>query len=139
MLAVVDSPGTADWQVSVSNALTDPVSQLVVFERLPFAGDARGSQFALSLAGPVTFKNARNLHEVARYVPADRLLVETDSPYLSPEPVRGRRNEPAHVRHTAADISVAAQQLGYRPRTPLAEGLAAMVAAERAQLAVLSP
>lgn len=59
----------------------------------------------ISLAGPITFKNAHNLHEVARYVPADRLLVETDSPYLSPEPVRGRRNEPAHVRHTAAAVA----------------------------------
>ena len=59
----------------------------------------------LSLAGPVTFKNARNLHEVAKYVPLDRLLVETDCPYLSPEPVRGRRNEPANVRHTAAAIA----------------------------------
>ncbi len=59
----------------------------------------------ISLAGPVTFKNARNLHEVARYVPADRLLIETDSPYLSPEPVRGRRNQPAHVRHTAAAVA----------------------------------
>ena len=59
----------------------------------------------ISLAGPVTFKNARNLHEVARYVPLDRLVVETDSPYLAPEPVRGRRNDPRNVCHTAAAIA----------------------------------
>jgi TatD DNase family protein len=59
----------------------------------------------ISLAGPVTFKNARNLHEVARSVPLDRLVVETDSPYLAPEPVRGKRNDPRNVRHTAAAIA----------------------------------
>jgi TatD DNase family protein len=59
----------------------------------------------ISLAGPVTFKNARNLHEVARYVPLDRLVVETDSPYLAPEPVRGKRNDPRNVRHTAAAVA----------------------------------
>ncbi len=59
----------------------------------------------ISLAGPVTFKNARNLHEVAQYVPLDRLLVETDCPYLSPEPMRGKRNEPKHVRYTAGAIA----------------------------------
>ena len=59
----------------------------------------------LSLAGTVTFKNARNLQEVARYVPADRLLIETDCPYLTPEPLRGRRNEPKHVLHTARAVA----------------------------------
>jgi TatD DNase family protein len=59
----------------------------------------------ISLAGPVTFKNARNLHEVARYVPLDRLVVETDSPDLSPEPLRGRRNDPRNVKYTAAAIA----------------------------------
>ena len=51
----------------------------------------------ISLAGPVTYKNARALPDVARFVPEDRLVVETDCPYLPPEPHRGRRNEPAHV------------------------------------------
>jgi TatD DNase family protein len=55
----------------------------------------------LSFAGMVTFKNSNELREVARQVPGDRLLVETDAPYLSPEPLRGRRpNEPARVEHT---------------------------------------
>jgi predicted protein tyrosine phosphatase len=53
----------------------------------------------ISFAGSVTFKNAVNLQEVARYVPAERLLVETDSPYLAPVPVRGRRNDPRNVAH----------------------------------------
>ena len=61
--------------------------------------------FYISLAGPVTFKNAHNLHEVARYVPLDRLLVETDSPYLAPVPMRGQRNEPAYVRYVAEKVA----------------------------------
>jgi TatD DNase family protein len=55
----------------------------------------------ISFAGMVTYKNAQALREVAVRVPLDRLLVETDSPYLSPVPLRGKRNEPAHVVHTA--------------------------------------
>ncbi|MGE3806813.1 MAG: TatD family hydrolase [Gemmataceae bacterium] len=55
----------------------------------------------VSFAGMVTYKNAQDLREVAARVPLDRLLVETDSPYLAPVPVRGQRNEPAHVAHTA--------------------------------------
>lgn len=53
--------------------------------------------FYISFAGPLTFKKAPNLWEAAQAAPLDRLLVETDSPYLSPEPFRGRRNEPGHV------------------------------------------
>lgn len=55
--------------------------------------------FYISFAGPVTFKNAARVWDAALAVPPERLLIETDSPYLSPEPVRGRRNEPANVRH----------------------------------------
>lgn len=57
--------------------------------------------FHLSFSGVVTFKNAETLREIARTVPADRLLVETDCPYLAPVPHRGKRNEPAYVRHVA--------------------------------------
>lgn len=53
--------------------------------------------FFISFAGPLTFKKAPNLWEAAMNVPLDRLMVETDSPYLAPEPLRGRRNEPANV------------------------------------------
>lgn len=59
----------------------------------------------ISFSGTVTYKNARNLKEAARYVPLNRLLIETDSPYLAPEPVRGRRNDPRNVAHTAAHIA----------------------------------
>jgi TatD DNase family protein len=61
--------------------------------------------FHLSLAGIVTFPRAAELHAVARMVPLDRLLIETDSPYLAPVPFRGKRNEPAHVVRVAEAIA----------------------------------
>ena len=57
--------------------------------------------FLISFAGNVTFKKAENLREAARVVPLDKLLVETDCPFLTPVPLRGKRNEPAYVAHTA--------------------------------------
>ena len=59
-----------------------------------------GLGMMISFSGAVTFKNAARLAEAAQTVPADRMLIETDSPYLSPVPLRGRRNEPAHIVHT---------------------------------------
>jgi TatD DNase family protein len=59
----------------------------------------------LSLAGPVTYKNARALPEVARFAPADRIVIETDCPFLPPHPHRGKRNEPAYVALTAARVA----------------------------------
>ncbi|MFY9214005.1 MAG: TatD family hydrolase [Tissierellaceae bacterium] len=61
--------------------------------------------FYISLAGPVTFKNARVAKEVAAAVPLDKLLIETDCPYLAPEPNRGKRNEPKFVRYVAEKIA----------------------------------
>lgn len=61
--------------------------------------------FYISFSGIVTFKNAERLRDVARRVPLDRILVETDSPYLAPVPVRGKINEPSYVRHTAEFIA----------------------------------
>ncbi len=59
----------------------------------------------ISFAGPVTFKNARKAKEAAAVVPLDRLLIETDSPYLTPDPFRGKRNEPEYVRFVAMTIA----------------------------------
>lgn len=61
--------------------------------------------FLISLGGPVTFKNAKKPKEVAEALPLDRLLVETDCPYLTPHPYRGKRNEPAYVKLVAEQIA----------------------------------
>lgn len=61
----------------------------------------------LGFAGMVTFRSSAALREAAKTVPLERLLVETDSPFLSPEPLRGRRNEPANVVHTARCLALA--------------------------------
>ncbi|HWR38814.1 MAG TPA: TatD family hydrolase [Patescibacteria group bacterium] len=61
--------------------------------------------FYVSIAGPVTIKSAVKLKEVAAAVPLERLLVETDCPYLTPNPYRGRRNEPAYVRYVAEEVA----------------------------------
>jgi TatD DNase family protein len=76
-----------------------------------FTGDAATALACLSMglhlsfAGMVTYKNAQSLRQVAAGVPLERLLVETDSPYLAPMPMRGKRNEPANVVHTAACLA----------------------------------
>ncbi|WBW50753.1 TatD family hydrolase [Peptoniphilus equinus] len=59
----------------------------------------------IALGGAVTFKNARHPKEVAKIVPLDRLLLETDAPYLAPVPMRGKRNEPMFIKHTAREIA----------------------------------
>lgn len=61
--------------------------------------------YYISLGGPVTFKNARVVREVAEVVPLDRLLIETDCPYLTPEPYRGKRNEPIFVKYVAEKLA----------------------------------
>jgi TatD DNase family protein len=76
-----------------------------------FSGDVAVARRCLdlgllvSLAGPVTYPNARALPEVARFVPADRLVVETDCPFLPPQGYRGKRNEPAYLSLTAARVA----------------------------------
>lgn len=61
--------------------------------------------FYISFSGIVTFKNAKDLKDVARQVPLDRLLVETDSPYLAPVPYRGKTNQPGWVKHVAEEVA----------------------------------
>jgi TatD DNase family protein len=63
--------------------------------------------FAISFSGIVTFRNAESLRDVARFLPLDALLVETDAPYLAPVPYRGKTNEPAFVRHVAEGVAAA--------------------------------
>jgi TatD DNase family protein len=70
-----------------------------------FAEGALELGFYLSFSGIVTFKNARSIHEVATFAPSDRILVETDSPYLAPVPLRGKKCEPAYVVHTARRLA----------------------------------
>lgn len=89
-----------------------------------FSGDVAVARHCLdlglfiSLAGPVTYKNARALPEVARFVPADRLVLETDCPFLPPEGHRGTRNEPAYMAITAARVAA----LRHEPLDRLATG-----------------
>jgi TatD DNase family protein len=61
--------------------------------------------FFIGISGPVTFPKAKQLRDVAKAVPQDRLLLETDCPYLTPEPHRGKRNEPAHVKYIAEAVA----------------------------------
>jgi TatD DNase family protein len=70
-----------------------------------FAARALDLGFYLSFSGILTFKSARSVHDVAAWAPEDRLLVETDSPYLAPVPLRGKKCEPAFVKHTAARLA----------------------------------
>lgn len=74
-------------------------------ESLAVAQAALDLGFYISFSGIVTFKNARALQEVARAVPLDRLLIETDSPYLAPVPYRGKTNEPSFVPKVAQKLA----------------------------------
>ncbi len=74
-------------------------------ESLAVAEQAMEMNFYISFSGIVTFRNAAALQEVVRQVPLERMLVETDSPYLAPVPFRGKRNEPAHVRFVAEQVA----------------------------------
>ena len=67
--------------------------------------EALDINFYISVSGIVTFKNAENIRQTIKKVPLDKLLVETDAPYLAPVPKRGKRNEPAFVRYTAEYLS----------------------------------
>ena len=74
-------------------------------ETLTMAKQALDLGFYISFSGIITFKNAEALREVCRYCPLDRILVETDAPYLSPVPFRGKPNEPAYVHYVAEQVA----------------------------------
>lgn len=74
-------------------------------ETQDFAEQAMALGFMISISGIVTFKNADSLRAVAKMIPDDRLLIETDSPYLAPIPHRGKQNQPAYVQHVAQTLA----------------------------------
>jgi TatD DNase family protein len=77
------------------------------FSEPDLLGTALERGYYVSFAGNVTYPKAGELREAAAHVPPERILAETDSPYLAPQPVRGRRNEPMHVMHTLAELAAA--------------------------------
>ena len=74
-------------------------------ENLDMAKQGLDLGFYISFSGIITFKNAEEIRAVARQVPLDRLLVETDSPYLAPVPYRGKQNQPAYVREVCEYVA----------------------------------
>lgn len=87
----------------------NPVMKKGVFHCCPFnrelVKEALKLGFYISVAGPVTFKNSKNANEIINMIPIDRMLIETDSPYLAPEPVRGTRNDSRNVKYIAEKIA----------------------------------
>lgn len=87
----------------------NPVNNKGVFHCCPLnrelVKEALRLGFYISFAGPITFKNSKNANEIINLVPNDRILIETDSPYLSPEPLRGKRNIPANVKFVAQKVA----------------------------------
>lgn len=106
-------PITIHTREAVSDTLgilkQHPVQQKGVFHCCPLnrelVKEALKLGFYISFAGPVTFKNSKNAQEIVEMVPNDRMLIETDSPYLAPEPVRGTRNDSRNVRYIAEKIA----------------------------------
>jgi len=96
-----------DWAAGLATSpLASRVGVLHTFSgNLSMAERAMAMGFYISISGPVTYKNARQLPEIVRALPLDRLLVETDCPFLAPHPHRGKRNEPAYVRLVAERIA----------------------------------
>lgn len=99
---VVVHTRAADDDTATRLAAHDGPVILHCFSSPALLGHALEHGWYVSFAGNVTYKNAYDLRAAAREVPLDRLLAETDSPYLAPQAVRGRRNEPAYVVHTYA-------------------------------------
>lgn len=96
----------AHWQRSLPPALAGRPGVLHAFsDGLPAARQAVALNFCAGITGPVTFKKAEVLREVAAQLPLENLLVETDAPFLTPHPHRGQRNEPGYVRYVAEKIA----------------------------------
>ena len=87
----------------------NPVNKKGIFHCCPFnrelVKEALKLGFYISICGPATFKSSKNAEEIINMIPDDRILIETDSPYLSPEPVRGTRNDSRNIKFTAEKIA----------------------------------
>jgi TatD DNase family protein len=102
---VVIHTRAADEETAATLAGFDGTVVLHCFSSPHLLPTALERGYYVSFAGNVTYKNATDLRLAATQVPADRLLAETDCPYLAPQPVRGKRNEPAYVMHTLAELA----------------------------------
>jgi len=96
----------SEWQGSLHGLLAEKPGVLHSFNgTFETAQKALALNFYIGVTGPVTYKNAEEKREIIRHLPLDKILIETDAPFLSPMPFRGKRNEPAYVRHIADKIA----------------------------------
>lgn len=93
------------FDILVQNATNIPVIMHCFSGSLEFALECVKNGYYIALGGVVTFKNAKKVHEIAKEIPLTHLLLETDAPYLTPVPFRGKRNEPAYIKFIAEEIS----------------------------------
>ena len=99
-----------NWTASLPDSLRERPGVLHSFSApMEIAERALAIGFYLGFTGPITFKKADDLRQVARTVPLDRILVETDGPFLTPVPYRGKRNEPAYIPHIVTALAVLKQ------------------------------
>lgn len=95
-----------DWQNSLQGSLTEKPGVFHSFNgTLETAQKGLALNFYIGVTGPVTYKNAEKKREIISQIPLERLLIETDSPFLSPKPVREKRNEPSYILHIADKIA----------------------------------
>jgi TatD DNase family protein len=95
-----------EWIKTLEGAHVEKPGVLHSFNgNLETAQKALALNFYIGITGPVTYKNAEEKREIIRHLPLEKLLIETDSPFLAPVPYRGQRNEPAYVRHIADKIA----------------------------------
>ena len=104
---VIHNRAADEDTVSILRQWFDGTVVLHCFSSPPLLDAALEHGWYVSFAGNVTYKNAEDLRTAARAVPAERILAETDCPYLAPQPVRGKTNEPAYVLHTVAALAEA--------------------------------
>jgi TatD DNase family protein len=104
---IIHSRGSVTAVMTILEDLTRHASRITgtlhsYFDDLTIAQRAFASGFYIGVTGPLTFKKAEREREIIKQVPLERVLLETDAPFLTPMPHRGERNEPAYVKHTAA-------------------------------------